>query len=231
PLTSLFQTTTPSLTTRIDLALAITNCIRYLHSTNWLHKGLRSHNIIFFASPPQSPASSATTSQPKPDCDLLSPILTGFDYARPARSEEMTERPPENPEYDIYRHPATHSSNPTSSYKKPYDIYSLGVILVEIAHWRPIDQIIGIEDLAKAKPEKTRGVQKLLLDTAEGYLDDVAFRVGERYREAVVMCLSGEFGVGGKGLKDYKEEEHGARLQAEFYEKVVLKLGGIVTGM
>ncbi|KAH0548316.1 hypothetical protein GP486_007991, partial [Trichoglossum hirsutum] len=123
PLTDLFKTMKPSLTARIALARAITNCIRYLHSTNWLHKGLRSHNIIFFASSPSSSSSSSSpssssssSSSPSPSSsssaaptyDLANPILAGFDYARPARSEEMTERPPVNPEYDIYRHPATH---------------------------------------------------------------------------------------------------------------------------
>ncbi|KAI9778872.1 MAG: hypothetical protein M1839_007835 [Geoglossum umbratile] len=215
PLTSLFKTTTPSLTSRIALARAITDCIRYLHSTNWLHKGLRSHNIIFFA----------TSTTPY---DLTNPTLAGFDYARPARSEEMTERPPENPEYDIYRHPATHGDGPLESYKKPFDIYSLGVILAEIAHWKPIDQIVGIEDLAKAKPDKTKEVRKILL---KEHLESIRFSVGDKYHDAVVMCLEGDFaGLGVTGLKEYREETHGSKLQAEFYYGVVKKLGGIATG-
>ncbi|KAI9856001.1 MAG: hypothetical protein M1813_009326 [Trichoglossum hirsutum] len=236
PLTHLFQTLKPSLTTRIALARAITDCIRYLHSTNWLHKGLRSHNIIFFASsskdssedPSEDPSTTTTTTTTT--YDLTNPILAGFDYARPARSEEMTERPPENPEYDIYRHPFTHGDGPLESYKKPFDIYSLGVILVEIANWLPIDRIVGITDLPKAKPDRTRAVQRILLDGDNDYLRSVAFAVGESYRDAVVMCLTGEFGLGLKALKEYKEEVHGARLQTGFYEKVVLKLGKIATG-
>ncbi|KAI9766439.1 MAG: hypothetical protein M1840_006546 [Geoglossum simile] len=215
PLTSLFKTATPSLTSRIALARAIADCIRYLHSTNWLHKGLRSHNIIFFATPTAP-------------YDLTNPTLAGFDYARPARSEEMTERPPENPEYDIYRHPSTHGDGPLESYKKPFDIYSLGVILVEIAHWKPIDQIVGIENLARAKPDRTRAVKAILL---KDHLESIRFSVGDKYHEAVVMCLEGDFaGLDDKRLRDYREEEHGARLQTEFYDGVIKKLGGIVTG-
>ncbi|KAK0103548.1 hypothetical protein ONS95_005566 [Cadophora gregata] len=38
----------PRVTERIKVAYAIANCLLYLHSVNWLHKGLRSHNIVFF---------------------------------------------------------------------------------------------------------------------------------------------------------------------------------------
>ena len=88
---------------------------------------------------------------------------------------------------------------------------------------------MGIEDLAKAKPDRTRAVRGMLL---KEHLESIRFSVGDRYHEAVVMCLSGDFaGLGVKGLKDYREEVHGARLQADFYDGVVKKLGGIVTGV
>ncbi|KAF7512121.1 hypothetical protein GJ744_002283 [Endocarpon pusillum] len=41
----------PSLTKRIALAHTLARSLMYFHSVNWLHKGLRSDNIIFFAPP------------------------------------------------------------------------------------------------------------------------------------------------------------------------------------
>lgn len=47
---AILSTPKPSLTRRIALASRIAQCLLYLHSVNWLHKGLRSENILFFPS-------------------------------------------------------------------------------------------------------------------------------------------------------------------------------------
>jgi hypothetical protein len=73
-------------------------------------------------------------------------------------------------------------------------------LLLEIAYWRPIDGILGIEDLANAKPSATIRVRQRLLGEAE-------FGVNE-----------GE---------DERDGEVGARLQRGFYEKVVRVLGDL----
>jgi hypothetical protein len=38
------------------------------------------------------------------------------------------------------------------SYRKSYDIYSLGIVMTEIALWKPIKDVVGLENLLKAKP-------------------------------------------------------------------------------
>ena len=81
----------PTLSKRITLAHAIAHCLMYLHSVNWLHKGLRSNNIIFFTPPGKMPEYGA-------------PIIAGFEYARPDFPEEETEPPPQHSEHDIYRY-------------------------------------------------------------------------------------------------------------------------------
>ncbi len=217
-LLSLFSSSPkPSLTKRIALARSIANSILYLHSVNWLHKGLRSHNIVFFV-PPSS----------KGEINNISPsytYLSGFDYARPARSEEMTEKPPENAEFDVYRHPSTHGDSPRTNYKKTFDIYSLGIVLLEIAYWLPIDKIIGIANLKTARPPVIHKIRKQLLE--EGYLAEVGGSMGEMYEEVVRACLMGPEAFGLRGDSREITVKEGAVLQRAFGERVVDVLKGM----
>ena len=89
-----------------------------LHSVNWLHKGLRSHSIVFL-------------SDKDGDVDYACPFLSGFGYARPAFRADMTEIPSQNPEYHMYRHPRMHGLGPwegRQGFKRTLDMYSLGVV-------------------------------------------------------------------------------------------------------
>lgn len=238
----------PSLSSRIAVAQAIVNCVYYLHSVNWLHKGLRSHNIVFFPSssdsapPPYSTSASASTPAPAPPpetkknnlkIDYATPYLSGFDYARPARREELTEAPPSNPDYDIYRHPDIQSSSSAfasaQGYKKSYDIYSLGVILVEIAAWVPISDLLDPEGSLKIVRSKVR---ERLLSEKEGFLENVDADMGGLYRESVRCCLQGGaalgIGEGAAALSAPREGagalDEGANPNKEFYERVVKRL-------
>src|SRR6186713_1585397 len=99
---------------------------------------------------------------------MSKPYQCGFDLTRPAHPQEMTERPSRNPEYDIYRHPFAHGDAATEGiggFKKTFDVYSLGIILIEIALWLPIHQVLGFQTLeGKLKPNMTRKVRHRLLN-------------------------------------------------------------------
>ena len=182
----------------------------YLHSVNWLHKGLRSHNILFF-NPPNS--------TPKYD----SPIISGFAYARPDLPEEKTDRPPHPSKDDIYRHPAVlRGAAPRS--QKSHDIYSLGVVLVEIAYWQPIDEIMGISnakrDLKGVSKVRERLLNERVLEKVEGFVGEVYGRVARR-------CLVGGSELGVEKDEDEEGKEVGAKMQAVLAEEIVGKLGEI----
>ena len=108
----------------------------YLHSVNWLHKGLRSDNILFFNVMSQSDRESI-------NLDYGSPTLSGFDYARPDLPEATSEPFTHNIEHDLYRHPRM-LGHASSRSRKSDDIYSLGVMLVEIAYWQQIEDIMQL---------------------------------------------------------------------------------------
>ena len=111
----------PSLTRRVALAQAIANCLLSLHSVNWVHKGLRSANILFAS---YSRSTDGTVSPDSSSISFSSPYVSGFDYARPAQQGEMTEIPTVRAEESLYRHPDAHGFGPESgtSFKKSFDI-------------------------------------------------------------------------------------------------------------
>ena len=120
----------PSLNKRVCLAYELSRCLMYLHSVSWLHKGLRSNNVVFFE-PPNDTHS------------LTSSTLCGFDYARPDLPDQMAEATPTHPEHDLYRHQNALEQKESRS-DRSYNIYSLGIILTEIAHWQPMSEILGL---------------------------------------------------------------------------------------
>ncbi|RYO43033.1 hypothetical protein AA0111_g5 [Alternaria arborescens] len=177
------QTQKPSLSARVALCAALARCIQDLHAVNWLHKALRADNIVFFSSS-LSP-------------NLDTPFVSGFELSRPSIMDQWTEKPGFEPAKDIYRHPNAQSSQTDGSYRKSYDIYSLGVVMTEIALWKPIEDVVGLENLPKAKPPTLRGIQLRLLQNpltrnatdAESCLQQVASACGDSLRNIVERCL------------------------------------------
>ncbi|KAL7921078.1 prion-inhibition and propagation domain-containing protein [Trichoderma austrokoningii] len=206
----------PRVTDRIKLAHALSNCLLYLHAVNWLHKGLRSHNILFF---------KTRTGH----VDYGQAYLSGFDFSRPGGSEEVTEMPGFDAEHDLYRHPRAQSNQGRlrERSKKSFDIYSLGVILVELAHWKPVDGVLGIEmRLAKGQSDVVRQVRGDLLRSER--VADLGAEMGEKFEEATRRCLVGERELGLEPGDDETADEVASRLSGSYYDDVVKKLAEIV---
>lgn len=231
----------PSITDRVALAKALANIILYLHSVNWLHKGLRSDNIIFFSSTTPGVEQNCTTAP-----DYSKPYLSGFDFARPARPGEFTEQPADDVEFSMYRHPSTLNMGPERpAYRKSFDIYSFGVILVELAYWSSIDRVVSrldtfspyhsrssitegeIFDLERARghPKLIEGIRTKLLD--DGSVRGLGARMGSVYEEVARRCLRGGKELGVEEGEDETGGRVAARLSMAFYEEVVKKLEGI----
>lgn len=202
----------PSLTIRVRIAHMVANSIWYLHATNWLHKGLRSENIVF---------------ERGSDVRNEKPFLCGFDYSRPANIGEETERPLETLLHDMYRHPKVQFDVPRegrSGFNKLHDIYSLGVVLYEIAIWKPIVKVIlGDDGASPIKASLAKSVQSCLLAAEKIAL--LEGEAGDAVASAVRVCLDGS-------LMNPRDDsmsgpDSNARLQLEFGEKVVSVLNGI----
>ncbi|KAI1459631.1 prion-inhibition and propagation-domain-containing protein [Annulohypoxylon moriforme] len=172
----------PSLTDRVHLALSIARLVQNFHRSGWLHKSLRSQNILFF---------------PKADgsISLEDPFLAGFTFARFGSPTEISEQPSANPKFDIYRHPHA-LGDPTMSFNSTMDVYSLGTVMLEVAEWRALQYLVdsvvnvGVENvpltqLAKVKPF-------LLREDGKSGTAKLRYRMGNIYAAACMTCLRGE---------------------------------------
>jgi serine/threonine protein kinase len=205
-LSLLRSTYIPSQTARFQLAYELATTVLHLHSAGWLHKGLRSENILFFPTSDNAPFT------------LNEPYVMGFEYARRDAPDEESEKPSLNPLQDIYRHP--HAQGPASDrYIKAFDIYALGVILVEIARWRPFADIVekmGYK-LRNVNVAVATDIQKTI--TGEKNKDkfpvNLRFTMGDEYTKVVLCCLGSYFEDEKLSGKEYIEG---------FYHMIVQRL-------
>jgi hypothetical protein len=202
--------TKPGLGHKFRLALGLATCVAQLHMVGWLHESFRSSNILFF--PPATPllpttkARSASPSRSSVSIDFSEPWVLGFEFSRLdiGRTVGYADF---DPERDIYRHPQR-QGDPEVHFTRIHDIYALGVVLLEIGLWEPA---IKLEKNMFAHANKGENVQRQLLKHASHRLES---RVGAKYRDAVIKCLTGEFGV----VDDNKED---LKLQQAFRSQVV----------
>ncbi|OTB00333.1 hypothetical protein M426DRAFT_66080 [Hypoxylon sp. CI-4A] len=203
----------PSLTQRVSLALALAENIERLHAINWLHKGLRSYNVSFF-----------TENFNSCRVDFGKPILSGFDYSRPTGNADWTEKVVRNPAHDIYRQPRAQadydSADGQAAFKKSYDYYSLGIILLEIALWRPVDSILGV-DFGTARLADTMTAHTRL---SNDKLKDVRAYMGDSMHSVIQVCLEGLKAFGLDEASDETDPVVAVKLQRAFHSKVVEKL-------
>lgn len=154
----------PSATFRKDLACSLSETMLYLHLTGWVHKGIRSENIrFFFPKPPPTTSGVFESSQP------LGPYLMGYEYARFDSPSEMSEVQSASPQVDVYRHPALLDAEPCT-FTREYDVYALGLVLLELGFWRPLAAIIKpfVDIEQEPHDPRVRGLQGYLL----GWSDD-----------------------------------------------------------
>ena len=201
----------PSLTTRIDLMRLLSETVERLHAVDWLHKGLRSTNILFFKKPGSN------------EINLADPYISGFDYSRPAGRDDMTERPSDDLFADFYRHPSVQYAGKKRGFRKSHDLYSLGILLFEIAYWKPLEKIFKI-DPDKARPKDAYNVRTKLL-TEKKWLQKVKSYQGDTVEDVIRCCIEGPkvFDQPSDDI-DSRDTRAGAELQRVFGELVVARL-------
>lgn len=196
----------PSLTDRVALAHQVAVCVLYLHAVSWLHKAIRSDNILVF------PTGDSL--------ELTKPYLSGFSYARPDRPDETTTGDELDNWAELYVHPDYQGLGSKCTYRKTFDIYSFGVVLLEIARWSTIEQIVGINP-DSAPFAEMKSIRSQLLEPNSASLASIKASCGDRYYGAVKSCIEGGAAFGIDDDENQVSAEIGVKLQQGFTSLVV----------
>lgn len=193
------------------IATTLSRAVLFLHLAGWLHKGIRSDNIMFFAKEGQSFSYSE-------------PYIVGFEYTREASSAGQTEGVDDDIGNNLYRHPEVQGlpvqnsrTNSARNARTPFDyrhdIYSFGIVLLEL----------GLRETVETMQRRASVMAGYSNHTADGFREyllihevpKLSSRMGKGYREATQQCLEG--GVVATGDRS---------IQEDFY----LKVGRILDG-
>ncbi|KAF5632085.1 hypothetical protein F52700_6604 [Fusarium sp. NRRL 52700] len=211
---------------RLRAARCLVGTVYQMLSVNWLHKNISSSNVLLFE-------------VEKDFYTVERPFLCGFDLTRRDNVMEPSGKLPSiylnnfpSLNERLYWHPtriaavpespanAVGCSHPLTRYRKEFDIYSLGVVLLEIGLWCPIGRIF--------KDCKTEDLGIFSEELKTIYVPELRGRMGKVYADVVVNCLKGSFGDGYIPLEDGSESSTGddeelrrRRFLEDFERKVV----------
>ncbi|KAF9776281.1 hypothetical protein IL306_005559 [Fusarium sp. DS 682] len=193
------------------VARSVTRAVLCLHLAGWLHKGLRSENILYFI-------------DDNANISYEEPYLAGFEYSREISAPGQTEGVTDDLEANLYRHEEvqgvpeepSNDDQGQSANKTPFaikhDIYSIGILLLELGLQKPVIQIH--EEAAKSEDyeHSAAAFRDWILSKS---LLKIGRSRGKEYMMATKLCLKSNFEV-------TSTEE----LQQAFYKGVVKPLGG-----
>jgi hypothetical protein len=189
---SLGQKKNPFLGYRFKLAYELSLTVLLLHTAGWLHKGNLARNIVFFEN------AESTATIPK------EVYLMGFEFSRPntltAYSDTM------DLATNMTRHPLTQGPA-RQRFSRCFDIYALGIVLLEIGFWRRIEEFW----------HKSYTPETFRQDLCSFHTPKLGSKVGEIYMKIVSMCLGDKF-----------EKLEDSELQKEYYWTVVHELSRLV---
>ena len=212
---------------RFDLAKKLMYSIVVLHTCGWLHKNIRSGNICFF---PARPANNKSFNNRQKD--IGRPYIMGYGLSRPddvPTVEEGNELRAENQQYprgysrtvgakivtnfsrapevdvsiDFYKHPDK-AANPARRFRHSYDIYSMGLVLLEIGLWQ------SLQTFENRNWTDSYAFRKFVL---EKLVPDLWGQCGSIYGGVVKDCLTMSTDIG-------LEDEEGRRLAWSIAERL-----------
>ena len=210
---------------RFGLAKKLMYSIVVLHTCGWLHKNIRSKNIFFF---PARPADGKGFENHRKD--IGRPYIMGYGLSRPDdvpeviqrdghmvrgrrkeeisrvfRNDEWGSNVDENPQRNIYQHPDK-LAKPSRRFRHSYDIYSLGLVLLEIGLWQ------NLQTFDNGQWDDAYAFRKFVLNKL---VPDLWGQCGSIYGGVVRDCLEMSSDIG-------LEDEEGRRLAWSIAEKLNL---------
>ena len=170
-----------NLQNRLDLAKSLATTMYHLHSVQWVHKSFNPDNILLFG---------RRTLDRTIAFDWRHPYVVGFDASRANRAH--SDKLPASLRWEnrVYTHPARQREGEWTRFHKLFDIYSLGVVLLEIGKLTCFKNVSFRRNAEWTDIPATEVQRKFVVEagTLKGLL-------GRTYSEIVEVCLSGSFGV------------------------------------
>ena len=171
---------------RIAIASGLARAVLFLHASCFVHKSIRPENVLIFSNG---------------KAKLGKPYLVGFEKFR--QNTTMTHRLGDDLwEKNLYRHPVRQGVRPQEDFVMQHDVYSLGVVLLEIGlntsfvTWpqgpeeRPVpNPQLEIADLIgkRAQFGKAAAIKQKFVFMAETILPNT---FGQKYSDVVLSCLT-----------------------------------------
>ncbi|OAP55743.1 hypothetical protein AYL99_09895 [Fonsecaea erecta] len=185
PEASAGRMSTQPLRDRFFLAYALALTVLNIHSSGWVHKHLWSRGVIIVPSTKPSRQSRST---------YLIPYVAGWDVARPTAAKETDYMADYDAEANLYRHP-NRQQKPSARYTLIHDLYSLGVLLMEIGAWSTVDNMFRSQIRWAKKQGRAPDVDMVRVEWRRTVKAEVERQMGEGYANAVACCLLSDFGV------------------------------------
>jgi hypothetical protein len=221
-----------SVSAKVRLAKQLAQSVCYVHTCDFVHKGIRPENILVF------PGDAATNST-----DLGASYLIGFNQFRES-SFQTNLRGDASWHRNLYRHPQRQGRFVVDRYVMQHDIYSLGVCLLEIGLWGSFVWYpeSGGNDAAPMPGHALKmtlsdadfdGVQSAATGHTKDHLVrlarmELAARMGDLYTDIVVACLTClDADNAAFGPEEELQDEDGILVGVRYVEKIVLRMEDI----
>ncbi|KAF2631542.1 hypothetical protein BU25DRAFT_407195 [Macroventuria anomochaeta] len=163
---------TPPLEDRFRLAYSLAITFSKIHGDNFVHKDINSSNVLVFRKNRRQSANTRALQYA-----LRAPVVCSFDLF----SEYDIEATNTMPTLNIYRHPEDpkFTGSRDRHHGPQFDLYSLGLILLEIGLWQPLADLW--------KPKYTLADFKQRVEDV--YIRRLASKCGTAYMQVVRDCF------------------------------------------
>ncbi|KAF8534362.1 hypothetical protein BDD12DRAFT_896100 [Trichophaea hybrida] len=189
-----------SLGVKFQLAYKLVSCVQELHMIGWLHKNINSRNVLFFQEEGDDVSSLSDV--------LEHPYLINFRYSREVAKVSQSNKPTKRSMAE------QHSQHPDyigeQHFREEYDYYSVGVLLLELAGWTPIESFLDHNPMLTSNPSAFRDV------LVNKYVPRLKHLMGDTYTNVTLACLSCDFGRSA-GSRDMDNQT----VLGKFQDKVV----------
>ncbi|RTE84423.1 hypothetical protein BHE90_000964 [Fusarium euwallaceae] len=215
---------------RIALAKSIVMAVFVLHSASLVHKQIRPDNVVIFENSPLPTGTQRDTPERQRYPYVLGkPFLVGFDNVRNVDAASLL-LPVEDWKKNIYLSPRRQRLQQGDEFQMEDDMYSVGVVLIEIAFWASFQDKSAAQlwklvwqDASQSALKGPGQLKKTYISLAAGA---VPRKMGQKYADIVMACLTGLESEQGD-LKRL-EDEDGIVVGTRYMVEVISKLEEII---